>query len=174
LLVLVVVGAGLAVIPPFSYSISSALSRTDSSVVGHQQAIDEGVVVVAQNPFGLGLGQADQFGQALAGSGDSAGVGENLYLALLVSVGPLGLLMFAAWVLGLLRPMLASRDPTIGWIAIAVGCALVGYLAGGLLASPLMRFTTSATVWLVIGMTIGALSALPQHAVEPNVATAGS
>jgi hypothetical protein len=174
LLVLVVVGAGLAVIPPFSYSISSALSRTDSSVVGHQQAIDEGVVVVAQNPFGLGLGQADQFGQALAGSGDSAGVGENLYLALLVSVGPLGLLMFAAWVLGLLRPMLASRDPTIGWIAIAVGCALVGYLAGGLLASPLMRFTTSATVWLVIGMTIGALSALPQRAVEPNVATAGS
>jgi hypothetical protein len=172
LLVLVVVGAALAVIPPFSYSISSALSRTDSSVVGHQQAVDEGAQVVVQNPLGLGLGQADQFGQALAGgSGTSAGVGENIYLSLLVSVGPLGFLMFAAWVLGMIPPMLKSRDPTIGWIAVAVGCALIGYLVGGVLASPLMRFTTSATVWLVIGMTIGALSEASQRAVEPRAKT---
>jgi O-antigen ligase len=169
LLVLVIVGAAMAVIPPFSYSITSALSRTDSSVIGHQQAIDEGAQTVADNPVGLGLGQADHFGQALAeGTGASAGVGENIYLALLVSVGPLGFLMFAAWVLGMIQPMIGSRDPTIGWIAVAVGCSLVGYLAGGLLASPLMRFTTSSTVWLIIGMTIGALSAVSAKEAEPR------
>jgi hypothetical protein len=169
LLVLLIVGAALAVVPPFSYSISSALSRTDSSVIGHQQAIDEGAQIVAQNPVGLGLGQADHFGQALAGgTGASAGVGENIYLALLVSVGPLGFLMFAAWVLGTIPTMIGSRDPTIGWIAVAVGCALVGYLVGGVLASPLMRFTTSSTVWLIIGMTVGTLSAVSRTAAEPR------
>lgn len=167
LIVLLIVGAALAVIPPFSYSISSALSRTDSSVIGHGEAIDHGAQVISQNPIGLGLGQADQFGQALAeGTGGSAGVGENIYLALLVSVGPVGFLMFVAWVLGLIRPMIGSRDPTIGWIAIAVGCALVGYLVGGVLASPLMRFTTSSTVWLIVGMTIGASSTVPRVSIR--------
>ena len=41
ILVLAILGAALALIPPFSYSISSALSRTDSSVIGHQEAIGE-------------------------------------------------------------------------------------------------------------------------------------
>ena len=164
ILVLAILGAALALIPPFSYSISSALSRTDSSVIGHQEAIGEGTQVVLDNPIGLGLGQADHFGAALggAGSGASAGVGENLYLSLLVSVGPIGFLLFLAWVLGMIRPMLGSRDPAVGWIAVAVGCALVGYLLGGMLASPLMRFTTSSTVWLTIGMTIGALISVTQ------------
>jgi hypothetical protein len=172
LLVLVFVGVAMAVVPPFSYSISSALSRTDSSVIGHQEAIDAGAQTVVDNPVGLGLGQADHFGEALAeGTGASAGVGENIYLALLVSVGPLGFLMFVAWVLGMIPPMLGSRDPTIGWIAVAVGCALVGYLVGGLLASPLMRFTTSSTVWLMIGMTIGAISAVSPTTTRPPVLT---
>jgi len=170
------VGLGsLAIVPPFSYSISSALSGLDSSVMGHEQAIDKGTKVVTQNPLGLGLGQADHFGAALSssdGAGQSAGVGENIYLALFVSVGPLGFLMFAAWVLGLIRPLLGGRDPTAGWIAIAVGCALVGYLVGGMFASPLMRFTTSSTVWLTIGMTIGVLSSTFRNAIpaHPNPA----
>ena len=62
----------------------------------------------------------------------------------------------------MIRPMLGSRGTAVGWIAVAVGCALVGYLLGGMLASPLMRFTTSSTVWLTIGMTIGALISVTQ------------
>ena len=171
LLVLVIVGAAMAVIPPFSYSISSALSRTDSSVIGHQEAIDEGAQVVVENPVGLGLGQADHFGEALAeGTGASAGVGENIYLALLSAS--------ARWASDV-RRVGPGDDPsdawqsrsTIGWIAVAVGCALVGYLVGGVLASPLMRFTTSSTVWLIIGMTIGALSAVSPSTARPRELT---
>ena len=100
--------------------------------------------MVVDNPFGLGLGQADHFGKALSnegGVGPSAGVGENLYLALLVSVGPVGFPLSAVWCAGLLRSLLRVRDDALGWLGLAVGCTAVGYLSSAMTASALMRFT---------------------------------
>jgi xanthosine utilization system XapX-like protein len=160
---LVVAATVVLTVPPLRYSIVSVLNGTDSSSKDHANALDKGITTVIQNPLGLGVGESDQFGQVLA-SGDSAGagVGENMYITLLVSVGPLGFLAFLAWMVGLLKCLLAvRRRAPPPWMVIGSAAAMVGYLVAALLASPLMRFTTSASVWLVIGLVTGVVLAAP-------------
>ena len=162
--------AFVVLVPPFSYSVSSALTGTDSSVRAHQEAVEEGLGTAIENPIGLGLGQADQFGEALAteggasGESASAGVGENLYLALFVSVGPIGLAAFVAWITGVglaLWPgFRASRE---AWAQVAIGAILAGFLVAALSATPLLRFTTAGTFWLLCGLAVPAVVAV-RHA----------
>jgi hypothetical protein len=161
---LVLTVAVLLAVPPLRNSITSVFNGTDSSSSSHASALDKGITTVVQNPLGLGVGQSDQFGQVLS-SGDSAGagVGENMYITLLVSVGPLGFLAFLAWMVGLLWRLAAIRHraPPPSWIAIGSGAALLGYMVSAMLSSPLMRFTTSASVWLVIGLATGIMLDAP-------------
>ncbi len=155
-------GAVLLAVPASRNSITAFVRGTDASTADHAQALDTGLNTVIDNPLGLGVGQSGQFGQALA-SGDAAGagVGENMYIELLVSVGPLGFLAFLAWMLGLFRAMAPSlrRGPPADWIVIGTAAAFVGYVVSAMFASPLMRFTTSATVWLVVGLCVGLMVA---------------
>lgn len=162
------VGIGIVVVfillvPPFSYSVTSALRGTDSSVEGHSQAIEKGIKTAVDNPLGLGLGQADQFGASLAQEGASAAIGENLYLTLYVSVGPLGLLAFVAWVVGVpLSLIRAGRSRAKPWMQIGMAVVMIGLLVSGLTASHLLRFTTGASFWLLAGLLVpnGRLPAL--------------
>ena len=147
-------GLFVVIVPPFSYSVSSALSFQDSSVIAHGEAVGEGVGTVIDNPIGLGVGQADQFGSAFAGDGDSAGVGENMYLSVLVTVGPLGLLAFVLWMIGLASGLAPHRGASISWTRVALFAALVGYAVSALTASSLMRFTTSGSFWLLVGLLV--------------------
>lgn len=150
---LAAVGAFLLLVPPFSLSISSALSLSDSSVQAHGNAIGEGIDTVTHNPLGLGVGQADQPGFAFGGDA-AAGVGENMYLSLLVTVGPLGLAAFLAWLLGVSSALLAAFRANGRWLVVATLAALVGFAASAATASPLMRFTTSAHFWLLLGLVV--------------------
>jgi hypothetical protein len=89
----------------------------------------------------VGVGQADQFRQVF--SGGEGGVGENMYLELLVSVGPLGLLALLVWLAGLLwRIATVRRRASPVWMVVGTWAALLGYAAVAMLAAPLMRFTT--------------------------------
>jgi len=150
----------VVLVPPFSYSIRSAASFDDSSVIAHGQAVEEGVGTVLGNPIGLGVGQADHLGTALAGAADAAGVGENMYLSILVTVGPLGLLAFVVWMAGVGIGLAPRRPGAAAWMRVALFAALVGYAASALTASGLMRFTTSASFWLVAGLLVGGLPAM--------------
>ena len=151
---LVLTGLFVLLVPPFSYSVLSAASFQDSSVIAHGQAVEVGVGTVLGNPIGLGVGQADHLGSALAGAADAAGVGENMYLSILVTVGPLGLLAFLIWMAGI-GIGLAPRQRGATWMRVALFAALIGYAASALTASPLMRFTTSASFWLLAGLLVG-------------------
>ncbi len=187
--VFVVAALVLLAVPASRNSIITTLQGTDASSAGHAAAVDTGVKTMTENPLGLGVGQSGQFGQVLA-SGDEAGagVGENMYLELLVSVGPLGFLVFVAWMAGLLWTLagLRRRGPP-SWILVGTSAALVGYIVSALFASPLMRFTTSASIWLVIGLCIGALATTlapvlleqepqtaPERPLEPESAASAS
>lgn len=88
---MLVVGAFLSVIPPFSYAIWSALGMSDPSAVGHSEAISEGYQILFSNLLGVGVGNGDHAAIAL-GEGEAIGVGENTYLSVLIEIGPLGLL----------------------------------------------------------------------------------
>jgi hypothetical protein len=171
---LIIAVALLVTVPPLRSSVASVFNGTDSSSNDHASALSQGITTVLHNPLGLGVGQSDQFGQVLS-TGDSAGagVGENMYITLLVSVGPLGFLAFVAWLVGLLKRLVAVRHraPPVPWWVAATGAALLGYLVSAMLASPLMRFTTSASVWLLIGLAVGVTLSAPDEGAEP--ATSG-
>lgn len=167
----------LAFVPPYSYSISSALKLSDSSAIGHLQAVQQAIKVIGENPLGLGAGQgnlgagqspeaspqgsnqqspnsATGANQPLASS-DSAGIGEDMYLSLLVTVGPLGTLAFLGWMLGLILNLFARvRDGPNAWMVAACGATLIGYAFSSILASPLMRFTNAASFWLLCGLLV--------------------
>ena len=166
---LIVAGALVLTVPSLNHSVTAVFKGTDASSQDHAEALDKGVRTLIQNPVGLGVGQSDQFGQVL-GSGDSAGsgVGENMYITLWVSVGPIGFLAFLAWMVGLLWRMAAAghRAPPRSWMIVATWTALLGYAAVAMLAAPLMRFTTSASVWLVVGLCVGLVLASPPSTEE--------
>jgi hypothetical protein len=191
---LAVVGIFLVCVPPFNQSITSALNRNDSSVIGHIEAIGRDLQAVVENIFGLGLSSADrvvmisavptpaptptaspkpnQSGGPTASSApaaqaiapvvddnsdlESAGIGEDLYLSVLVSTGPLGGATFFAWCLGVTVALFrgARRTPR-NWLVIGTATALVGSLVSAITSSALMRFTTAASSWLLLGLATG-------------------
>lgn len=153
---LALVSIFLLTVPPFSYSVQSALSLQDTSVVGHGEAIAEGIQTAEENPFGLGVGSGDHPGVAYAGQAAETEVTENTYLTILLSVGPLGLLAFLVWFVALalgLAPR-GRRARSGDWMAMGLFAALMGFAVSGLTASPLMRFTTSASFWLLAGLVM--------------------
>ena len=155
---------------------SSALSGTDSSVRGHQDAVEEGLGIAIDNPIDIGLGQGDHFGEALsteggaAGQSASAGVGENLYLAMFTSVGPAGLALFMAWVIGVgLSLWSGFRASPEAWTRVAIGAILAGFLVASATASPLLRFTTAGTFWLLCGLFVPYVARAGRDAPRRNV-----
>jgi O-antigen ligase len=150
----VLTGLFVILVPPFSYSVRSAISFQDSSVIAHGEAVGEGLGTVIDNPIGLGVGQADQFGSAFAGGADAAGVGENMYLSVLVTVGPLGLAALLLWMLGLALGLAPRRDRATSWMRAALFAALAGYAVSAMTSSSLMRFTTSGSFWLLVGLLV--------------------
>ena len=154
-LTIVVFAAYIALVPPYSAPIRSLIDGSDDSAVGHASAIDHGIQVITAAPQGSGVGQADQFGTQLAGANEAAGVGENMYLTTYTSVGPLGLVAFAVWLVAVLLSLLRGIRPTLPvWVSVGVGAGLLAEAAAGMTASTLMRFTTAASIWLMVGLVI--------------------
>jgi hypothetical protein len=158
-----VTGTGVAVValflvlmPPFSLAIAGTVGATDPSTVAHGGAIQSGLTTFLQNPLGLGMGHGDHPGAAFGGEASTA-VGENLYLSMLVSVGPLGTLAFLGWVAGMIGTLFAAWRNSRPWLAAALLACLLGYLVSAGTSSPLMRFTTAASFWLLLGMVVASV-----------------
>lgn len=154
--------AFVLVVPPFSTSISSFVKGSDASTGGHAAAIDQGIQQIGANPLGAGVGQADKFGAVNLDNvgqtviqGEDLGVGENTYLSLMVNAGPVALLAFVLLLVGLLgNAMPLGRGTLANWPQIVLAGAVVGYAASAMTSSPLMRFTTSASFWLIAGLVV--------------------
>lgn len=167
---LAIATAFVALVPPFNYSILSLLNLSDSSALGHLDAIQRGVGVIAENPLGLGAGHGDHLGEALSGApggvaNESAGVGESMYLAILATAGPLGLVALLVWLAAIVARLLPTPPLRPTWYQVGLLGGFLGLLVSSTIASPLMRFTTSAGLWLLIGMAVheaGAPGTVPQ------------
>lgn len=157
----VLVGLALATIfvvlvPPFSYSVQSLIGFTDSSVLGHLIAIQHGISVITDNPLGLGAGHGDHLGEVLAGpvgpTNESAGVGESMYLATLATAGPVGLIALMVWILGVIGHLMPAPPARATWFQVGLVGTALGLLVSSTFASPMMRFTTGASFWLLVGL----------------------
>jgi hypothetical protein len=147
----------VALVPPFSYAISSAANGSDGSTIAHTDAINRDLQVMSANPLGFGVGQGDQYGTifAAAAGADAAGVGENMYFTTYASVGPLGLFAFAVWLVALLFGLLAQVRPRLpAWLPVGLGAGLLAEAAAAMTASTLMRFTTGASIMLLVGLVM--------------------
>ncbi len=126
--------------------------------------------MIVENPLGLGAGHGDHLGAALSGApggaaNESAGVGESMYLATLATAGPLGLITLLAWLAAIVARLLPPPPLRPAWYQVGLLGGFLGLLVASIIASPLMRFTTSAGLWLLIGMAVhegGKAGTVPQ------------
>ena len=128
-------------VPPFSVSVHSAINGSDGSALLHEQAVQNGINALSQDPFGRGVGRSDyQFGETFGGAGGEGTLLENTYLSLFVGTGPFGLIAFLAWAVGLVavlwpgRASLRSHWPRVALIAAILGLAVASLTSATLFA----------------------------------------
>jgi hypothetical protein len=93
-------------------------SPSESSIDSHLDSLREGIETVATHPQGYGLGNA---GVTAKRTGARIKAGESTYTELGVELGLLGMLVFIAWNLSLLRRTL-RRAP---WLGASLAAVLV-------------------------------------------------
>jgi hypothetical protein len=76
-----------------------------------------------------------------------------MYLTTLAVAGPLGLLALLGW-LGGVATSLVPRSRPRSWIHVGLFAIFVGMLVSSAIASPLMRFTTAAGFWVLLGLAL--------------------
>lgn len=167
--VLVLIALLVWFVPPFSVSLHGALGGTDGSTILHGEAVEAGVTSIGDHPLGLGVARSDyQFGATLGGDGESSLL-ENTYLSLFVGVGPLGLVCALAWVAGttlVLWPR--RRSMRTHWLGLAMVAAMIGLGIASLTSATMLRFTTGATFWLVLGLLVGQMPTRTFHVPRPG------
>ncbi len=93
-------------------------SLDEASVDSHLDSLREGIRTVVRHPQGFGLGNA---GVTAKRTGEEIKAGESTYTELGVEVGLLGMLVFVAWNVSLVRRLL----PRAPWLAAALVAVLV-------------------------------------------------
>ena len=84
---------------------------------------------------------------------------------MLMATGPLGAVTFTAWCLAVTLMLLrAAKQSASKWLIAGVAVAMVGSLVSAMSSSGLMRFTTAASDWLLLGLATGLVLA-----VSPNI-----
>jgi hypothetical protein len=164
---LALAGLVIVLVPSLNVSITSALSGQDPSTGGHAYAVEKGVGQIIDDPFGSGMGSADKFASVDAGEDgvvEDLGVGENMYLSIFINAGPIALLSFLGWYGGAALALLKEIRVRPEWLTVAVLAAAAGYALSAMTSSPLMRFTTSGTFWLLLGLAVGAAAAAGHRA----------
>jgi hypothetical protein len=116
----------------------------------------------------MGVAFSDyEFGTSFGGSGEESILLENTYLSLWAAVGPLGLAAFLAWFGGIVVAIgLDGHSLTTRWRRAAVMAAMLGLAVASFSSETMLRFTTGATFWIVVGVSVGML---PQKPSAPSI-----
>lgn len=127
--------------------------QAEGSGAVRASVLTEGLRLVGETDgLGVGAGNAETSLRSLE---NFTGV-ENLHnwwFEVLVNLGVVGLAIFVAFYLTLLRGQLRaarrSDDPLVQWLGLAGGLALVGFVAGALGPSSVIAF---APMWITFGL----------------------
>lgn len=115
-------------------------SRRESSIDSHLDSLRDGIETVVEHPQGFGLGNA---GVTAKRTGADIKAGESTYTELGVDLGLLGMLVFIAWNLSLLRRTL----PRAPWL----GAALAAVLALGIQTDVIGVHWLAFVLWALAG-----------------------
>ncbi len=119
-------------------------SAGESSIESHWTNLRDGVRTVLEHPWGYGLGNA---GVTASRTGTEVLAGESTYTELGVEVGIVGLLLFVAWNLALLRELWTRA----AWLAAALAAAL----ALGLQTDVIGVHWLAVVLWGLCGAAVG-------------------
>jgi O-Antigen ligase len=121
---------------------NDATSANESSTSEHLASLRDGAHTVLHHPWGFGLGNS---GVTAARTHVAVKAGESTYTELGVETGLLGMLLFIAWSLGVLRLTIQRRM----W----VGAAFLAVLVLGLQTDVIGVPWIAVTVWAFAGDT---------------------
>ncbi len=118
-----------------------------------EAVVTEGLGLVRRSGgLGVGAGNAETHLISLDAFTGVENV-HNWWLELLVNLGVVGLVVFVAMYLTLLRGQFRAarraRDPFIRWMGLSGGLALVGFLSGSMGPSSVIHF---APMWITLGL----------------------
>ena len=119
---------------------NDATSANESSTSEHLASLRDGARTVLHHPWGFGLGNS---GVTAARTHVTVQAGESTYTELGVETGILGLLVFVAWSLALLRATMRNRM----WVGAAFAAVLVLGLQTDVIGVPWI----AVTVWAFAG-----------------------
>ncbi len=119
---------------------NDATSANESSTTEHLASLRDGGRTVLHHPWGFGLGNS---GVTAARTHVTVKAGESTYTELGVETGILGMLVFIAWSLALLRSTLRNR--------VWVGAAFLAVLLLGLQTDVIGVPWIAVTVWAFAG-----------------------
>jgi O-antigen ligase len=158
-------GSGVVQLPEqavtkFDFSLLTAQreAETGSGAV-RSSLLEEGLRIVRETGgLGVGAGNAEVRVRTLANFPGVANL-HNWWLEVLVNGGIVGLALYLAFFLTLLRGQLRaarrSSDRLIRYLGLAGGLSLVGYVAGSLGPSTAIHF---APMWITFGLGIATLA----------------
>lgn len=154
----------------FATRVAATGSQRDNSSAGHISAIYTGVDTVVAHPLGLGLGTAAGTGQRL--SRQKLVIPENNYLDIGVQLGLLGMALFVALTVALVRWLrraaLQHPDPLV----TATWGAGAGLAVAALFLQPWLDFSVTWSFWGIAGATLG-LGFQRSTVASQRAATAG-
>ena len=119
---------------------NDATSANESSTTEHLASLRDGGRTVLHHPWGFGLGNS---GVTAARTHVTVKAGESTYTELGVEIGILGMLVFIAWSLALLRSTLRRRV----WVGAAFAAVLLLGLQTDVIGVPWI----AVTVWVFAG-----------------------
>ena len=153
MLLVLVIGAAL-VIPSLGGTRFAGGGTASTSTQGHVREFFSGVTDLSHQPLGLGLGYNPVTNNRFIAPGSGAFTSDNSVL----QVGDeIGVLALAAWLPLVASALVALRrrgraaDP----VAVIAGLALLGILLTGLFHHVFLNFSTSWTLWAMVGLGLG-------------------
>jgi O-antigen ligase len=153
LAVLIIFALPVAGVSGLSQRAAQTTSGEEKTATDHVDSLRNGVDSVVAHPFGQGLGTSAGVGQRF--QVQDATVTENYYLQVGVEVGILGLGIFVALTLAMLRRLnrAAKAVPDLG--ISAVRGAAVGLAVGAFFLHTWNDFGVAWTLWGLAGASIG-------------------
>jgi len=169
----ILIGALVAMVTGLipTQAVAALANVHEASVQAHGGAIQKGLTLLGQAPFGRGLGTTGTIGQRVFGS--AAITTENWYLAIALELGVVPSLLFIASSIGVGIEALVSfrrvQDENLRRIALAVLGGSLGFLVLGNMLSVWEVPVISMAFWLLAGIAVGArdTEADPEYRVSP-------
>ncbi|MGK2963434.1 MAG: O-antigen ligase family protein [Gemmatimonadaceae bacterium] len=164
--------AAFAFIPGFPMFVWYTLSWQEGSSVSHVNDWMNGIAIFFQNPWGMGLGTADQ---TAVRAGLRHLTGDNLYLKYGVELGALGLSLFVLIIVSLGRSAMKVYRNGTTWaqkrMGITIWLAAIGISINGITAVVFNSITLGWLFFWLAGATVTVAQRLPDRAQATDPAT---